>query len=401
MARSAQRKPLPLQYLQLGRISAVYWQTGGAQRVTTTNRQRIAGPAPWPNGIRMYRLRLIAVLPLAMCLPAFAQGGPPGFAVSVETAEVTLSQLETSVKAVGTLSAEASATLRAEVPGQILAVYFREGQPLEQGAKLYSIEATVLEAEVNEARANASRSESALRRAQELHAKQLISGTDYDTARANYDVDVARLRSSQAKLSKTVIRAPFDGFVGLRRINVGDYATIGQELVDVVQLNPLRVDFSVPEILLPKVQPGQPIEVAVDAYPGETFAGRIIAVAPQSDVAGHSLEVRASLPNDALKLRPGLFVRVTVSLGVKQDAIVIPEQAVWPIGQQKTVFVVVDGKAQQRVVTLGDRKPGEVEIVSGLEAGETIVTAGQMKLYDGAAVRPSGTPSTAANQDAS
>jgi membrane fusion protein (multidrug efflux system) len=292
----------------------------------------------------------------------------------VETTVVGLGELESSVKAVGTLTAEASATLRAEVPGQIMAVHFREGQPLEKGAN-----------------------EAALKRAQDLHTKELISGTDYDTARANYDVDVARLRSSQAKLSKTVIRAPFDGFVGLRRINIGDYATIGQELVDVVQLDPLRVDFSIPETLLPIVQPGLPVSVTFDAYPGEKFGGSIIAVAPKSDVRGHSLEVRASLPNDELKLRPGLFVRVTVSLGVKQDTIVIPEQAIWPIGQDKTVYVVVDGKAQQRIVELGARQPGAVEIIAGLEAGEIVVTAGQMKLYEGAAVRLSGDTPTVAN----
>lgn len=343
-------------------------------------------------------LRSLLLLLLIMTSVAYGQGGPSGdSAEAVETTEVVLSELESSVRAVGTLTAEASATLRAEVPGQILAVHFREGQPLEKGAELFSIEATVLQAEVNEARANADRSESALRRAQDLQAKQLISGTDYDTARANYDVDVARLRSSQAKLSKTVIRAPFDGYVGLRRINIGDYATIGQELVDVVQLDPLRVDFSIPETLLPKVHPNLKVEVTVDAYPDEVFAGSIIAVAPKSDVQGHSLEVRASLPNDELKLRPGLFVRVNISLGVKPNAIVIPEQAIWPIGQDKTVYVVVDGKAQQRVVKLGDRQPGAVEIIAGLEPGEIIVTAGQMKLYDGAAVRSVGDTSTAAN----
>lgn len=342
--------------------------------------------------------KLLLILPLAIVPPAFGQGGPPGdMPISVETTVVALGELESSVKAIGTLTAEASATLRAEVPGQIMAVHFQEGQPLKGGAKLYSIEATVLEALVNEARANASRSEAALKRAQDLHAKQLISGTDYDTARANYDVDVARLRSSQARLSKTIIRAPFDGYVGLRRINIGDYATIGQELVDVVQIDPLRVEFSIPETLLPKVRPNLPINVTVDAYPDDVFSGNITAVAPKSDVRGHSLEVRASLPNDELKLRPGLFVRVTVSLGVKQDAIIIPEQAIWPIGQDKTVYVVVDGKAQRRVVKLGGRQPGAVEIIAGLEAGETIVTAGQMKLYEGAAVRTSGNASTAAH----
>lgn len=329
-------------------------------------------------------------LPLGLLLASavFAQGGPNGGRpVSVETTVVTASELESSVHAVGTLLAEASATLRSELPGQILDIHFREGERVQKGDRLFSLEATVLEAEVNEARANADRSAAAFERAQELYQKQLISATDYDAARANYDVDMARLLSSRARLSKTVIRAPFAGYAGLRRINVGDYATVGQELVDVVQLDPLRVDFSVPETLLAKVQPGLPVVVSVDAYPGEHFSGTISAVSPQSDVSGHSLEVRASLPNGALKLRPGLFVRVDVSLGLKPDAIVIPEQAIWPIGRDKTVYVVVDGKAERRIVEVGTRRPGEVEIVDGLAIGEVIVTAGQMKLHDGAAVQ--------------
>lgn len=336
----------------------------------------------------MQAVRLLVLFALAVSSAASGQSDSWGdAAVAVETASAEARALESTVKAIGTLTAEAAATLRAEVPGQILAVHFQEGQPLSKGTELYSIEATILQAEVIEARANVNRSEAALERAEEMHTKQLISGTDYDAARANYDVDVARLRSSRARLEKTVIRAPFDGFVGLRRINVGDYATVGQELVDVVQLDPLRVDFSVPEVLLPKIKSGLAIEVMVDAFPDEVFAGSVIAVAPRSDVQGHSLEVRAGLPNDEFKLRPGLFVRISISLGTKPGAIVIPEQAIWPIGQNKTVFVVVDGKAQQRVVKLGERQPGFVEITDGLSAGEVIVTAGQMKLHDGAKVR--------------
>ncbi len=334
----------------------------------------------------MLPLRFLFLATLFASLPAFGQDGDRP--IAVEVVKVQASDLESSVRAVGTLLAEASATLRAEVPGQVLDIHFEEGKRIAKGEKLYTLEATVLEAEANEARANAERSEAAFKRAQELQAKQLISMTDYDAARANYDVDVARLLSSRAKLSKTVIRAPFDGFVGLRRINIGDYATVGQELVDVVKLDPLRVDFSVPEILLPKVTPGQNVDVTVDAYPDDVFVGRITAVSPKSDIRGHNLQVRASLPNTELKLRPGLFVRVRVSLGVISDALLIPEQAIWPIGQNKTVYIVVDGKAQQRVVRLGERRPGTVEVLSGLAAGDTVVVAGQMKLHDGASVQP-------------
>lgn len=343
--------------------------------------------------------KILVLLLVLVTLPAFGQGGQSGgMEVSVETVQVRTTSLDTSVKAIGTLIADASATLRAEIAGQVTAIHFEDGQALKKGALLFSFESTVLEAEVNEARANADRSEAALKRARELFAKKLISADDYDTARANYDVDAARLRSSQAILSKMVIRAPFDGVAGLRRINIGDYANVGLELVDVVSLDPLRVDFSLPEILLAKIKTGLPVEIIVDAYPGESFPGTVTAIAPKADVAGHSIEVRAKLPNSELKLRPGLFVRINVSLGNRADAIVIPEQAIWPVGQDKTVFVVIDGKAMQRVVKLGVRQPGSVEIVSGLKPDETIVTAGQMKLFDGASVRSVGGSASAANK---
>lgn len=332
----------------------------------------------------MQIVRILILLLCAAAPAAFAQGG---FPTAVETIEVSTSPMQSSVRAVGTLIAEAAAVLRAEVPGQVLEVHFAEGQRVRKGDKLFSIEATVLEAEVNEAKANAERSTAAFERAQEMYSKKLISANDYDAAQANMNVDVARLLSSRAKLSKTIIRAPFDGYVGLRQINIGDYATVGQGVVDVVQLDPLRVEFSVPETLLPKISAGQTVAVSVDAYPGETFEGTITAVSPRVDVAGHSVAARASLPNPALKLRPGLFVRVNVTLAEKTDALLVPEQAIWPVGQDKTVYVVIDGKAHQRKVILGERVPGQVEVLSGLAVGETIVVAGQMRLYEGAEVQ--------------
>lgn len=336
----------------------------------------------------MYRIRSLFVPLLLLPCALMAQGGPPGGReTTVESIIVETSRLEATVEAVGTVLADASATLRAEVPGQILERHFEDGQRVAKGDRLFSIEATVLEAEVNEARANADQAEAAYKRAQRLIDEKLISDTDFDTARANYNVSVARLLSSQARLSKTVIRAPYDGFVGLRQINVGDYATTGQELVNVVRLDPLRVEFSVPETLLAQIRPGQDIDVAVGAYAGEVFKGRITAIAPQIDVAGHNVTIRASLPNKDLRLRPGLFAQVTVTLDVKPDAIMLPEQAIWPMGQEKTVYLVVDGKAVRRTVWIGQRTPGRVEIVEGLQVGDEVVTAGQMKLFDGAAVR--------------
>ena len=319
---------------------------------------------------------------------ALSQGGPPGGRqVTVEAMVVETTNLDSTVDAVGTVLADASAMLRTEVPGQVIERHFEDGQSVLKGAPLFSIEATVLEAEVNEAKANVEQSDAAYTRAQELVKNKLISATDFDTARANYNVSVARLRSAESRLSKTIIRAPFDGFIGLRRINVGDYATIGQELVNVVRLNPLRVDFSVPETLLSRIQPGQKIAVTVSAFRNEVFTGEVTAIDPQIDVTGHSMTIRARLPNNDLKLRPGLFAQVAVSLAANPNAIMVPEQAIWPIGNNKIIYVIKEGVANQRVVQLGERKPGWVEVVSGLDAGEEIVVVGQMKLFPGAAVR--------------
>jgi len=334
--------------------------------------------------MRKYSLCTLLVLPLL----AIAQGGPPGGRqVTVESMVVTAGPLESTVDAVGTVLADASAVLRTEIPGQIVERHFEEGQEVQKGAALFSIEATIFEAEFNEAKANLDQSEAAFTRAQELVSNQLVSATEYDTARANYNVAVARLRSAESRLSKTIIRAPFDGYAGLRRINVGDYATIGQELVNVVRLDPLQVDFSVPETLLSRVHPGQAIIVTVGAFRDESFEGVVTAIDPQIDVTGHSMAVRARLPNPDLRLRPGLFAQVSVSLAVNPNAIMVPEQAIWPIGNDKTIFVVEDGVANQRTVMLGDRKPGWVEVVSGLEVGEELVVVGQMKLFPGVAVR--------------
>ena len=336
----------------------------------------------------MCKARFLCALIFLLPALSFAQGGPPGGReVTVETVVVEPRQLESTVDAVGTVLANASAVLRAEVPGQVVERHFEEGQHVSKGDRLFSIEAAVLQAEANEAKANLEQSDAAYKRAQELVKSQLVSATEFDTARANYNVSVARLRSAESRLSKTVIRAPFDGFIGLRRINVGDYATIGQELVNVVRLNPLRVDFSVPETLLSRIQPGQKISVTVGAFRGEVFEGEVTAIDPQIDVAGHSMAVRARLPNPDLRLRPGLFAQVSVSLAVNPSALMVPEQAIWPIGNDKILYIVTDGVANQRVVTIGDRKPGLVEIVDGLSAGEEIVVAGQMKLFPGAAVR--------------
>ena len=218
----------------------------------------------------MQVVRIFVLFALASTSLAYGQDGSWGdAAIAVETDTVETTTLESTVKAIGTLTAEASATLRAEEPGQILAVHFREGEPLEKGAKLYSIEATVLETEVNEARANVNRSEAALARAEELHTKQLISGTDYDAARANYDVDVARLRSSRARLELSSDNSRFRA-----RFNGRNAVPLG--VVKQAVANPLDISLALQD-LLPRISQSLPEGMKVEiAHDSTVFIDRSI-----------------------------------------------------------------------------------------------------------------------------
>jgi membrane fusion protein (multidrug efflux system) len=188
------------------------------------------------------------------------------------------------------------------------------------------------------------------------------------------------------QLEKTRIVAPFSGIVGLRRVSVGEYITAGQALVNLEEIDPVKADFRVPEKFLPAIRVGQTIHIKIDAFPDETFEGKVYAIDPRLDVAGRSLLVRAILPNKDQRLRPGLFARVTVLLQLKEDALSVPEQAIVPQGDSQYVFKIVDGKVQLTKVVIGTRREGRVEIVEGLDVGDEVVTAGQLKIRHGSAV---------------
>ena len=176
--------------------------------------------------------------------------------------------------------------------------------------------------------------------------------------------------------------------VGLRKVSVGDFVNVGQDMVNLEQIDPLKADFRVAEVYLGAVKPGQRIELGVDAFPGEQFAGEVYAIDPLIDESGRSIVLRARLPNVDGRLRPGLFVRVMLVLNEREGAIKVPEQALMPQGQDQFVFRVVDGKAALTKVTAGIRRDGMVEIVEGLGPDDEVVTAGQLKIRDGAPVKP-------------
>jgi membrane fusion protein, multidrug efflux system len=315
-----------------------------------------------------------------------AAGGPPGGMppMQVETVRVRAQPLPNEFETVGTLRADESVMLRPEVAGEIETVNFNEGERVAAGQLLFTLDSALVRAAANETEANLVNAKRAYARATDLAARQLIAGADLDTKRAELQVAEARAASARTRLQKARITAPFAGVTGLRNVSAGDYVEVGQELVQLVRLDPIELDLRAPEVVLSSLAVGQKVLFGVDAYRDERFEAEVVAIAPTVDAGGRSVALRARLANPDLKLRPGMSARVRITLSTSGSALLVPEQAIWPMGEQKTVFVIDQGKAKQVPVELGTRLPGQVEVTSGLKDGDEVVVAGQLKLRDGA-----------------
>ena len=321
--------------------------------------------------------------------PGGAGGPPGGFPTAVEVVKVVASDFSDEASAVGSLKSNESVVLRPETAGRISQIGFKDGAIVGKGVVLVTLDAAVQEAELQQAKANLGLAQSNFKRNQELVAKNFLSQQALETSSANLRVQEATTRLSEAKVSKTRVKAPFAGLVGLRNVSVGDYVKEGQDLINIEDIATLRVDFKLPEAYLGRVIKGQAVELSSDALPGQTFNALLDAVDPLVDQNGRSISARARLDNAAGKLRPGMFVRVRLLFGERKDVVMVPEQAIVP-GAQPTVFKVAEGKAKMAKVKLGVRRGAQVEIVEGLAAGDVIVTAGQLKLREGAPVRAIG-----------
>jgi membrane fusion protein (multidrug efflux system) len=305
----------------------------------------------------------------------------------VEAQPVTIGQVVRTVQAVGTLRANEAVTVSSEIAGRIERIAFEEGEPIERGALLIQLEDSVYRAEVQEKEANRAIAELAYERAEALLQKRAASVDERDRTRALLEAGEASLALARARLDKTRIVAPFAGLVGLRSVSVGDYVAAGDPLVSLSEIDPLKVDFRVGEIHLPKVSTGQEIDIEVDAFPGRQFRGVVYAIEPQVDVNGRALVVRARLPNPEQMLRPGLFSRVSLIVDRAAEAILVPEDAIVPQGDRHFVYRIESGKALLTEVDIGERHATRVEIRGGLARDAVVVTAGQLKLRDGAEVR--------------
>lgn len=330
----------------------------------------------------------ILTLPAWSAEPAPAKGGAPGAGappkpMPVETAPVVKTPVNDEVTAVGTLQSNESVVIRPEIAGRITAIQFAEGQSVTKNDLLFSLDAQEYQAQVNQSAATLKLYEMNFSRGKDLREKSLISQQEFDETSAKLDESRAKLALDQSRLDKMAIRAPFGGVVGLRNVSTGAYVKAGDDLVSLEDVNPIKVEFRIPEAYARHVRNGQRVSARVDAFPSDTFNGEVYAIDTRMDPQTRTLLLRARIPNHKKALRPGMFTRVTLILATRSEALVIPEQAVVPMGKDLFVYRMVDGKAVQTRIETGRRMEGKVEITNGLSQDEVVITAGQMKIRDG------------------
>jgi membrane fusion protein (multidrug efflux system) len=305
-----------------------------------------------------------------------------GKAVSVEVGPVEVLTLEEDAQAVGSLRSRQGVMLRPEVSGRIARLDFTDGQRVRRDQLLVQLDDTL-----QQAQAQASIARTNLQRNRELVAQNFISQSAVDQSAASLEVAEAQVALAQAQLSRMKIVAPFDGVAGIRSVSVGDYVKDGADLVNIEDLSQMWVDFRLPERFIASVKTGQTVTVSLDAIAGRQFHARVDALDSLIDANGRSLLVRARLDNPGGVLKSGLFARTRIVFARRENALVVPEEALVPQGGKQYLIKVVegaDGKVSQRIeARLGLRLPGKAEILEGLAPGDKVVTAGQSRLMRG------------------
>jgi membrane fusion protein (multidrug efflux system) len=320
--------------------------------------------------------------------PAGGTAGGGRGPVGVEAARAQSMAITEEVFAVGNLRANESVTIRPEIAGRVVRIGFTEGGLVRKGDLLVELDRSVLLAQVEQARAELDLSKANYDRTADLAERKFVSASAKDQAAANLSVQQAKLRLAEAQLAKTQIFAPFNGVVGLRNFSVGDYVREAADLVVLEDVSQMKVDLRLPERFLGELKPGLSVEMRVDAYPQRVFRAAISALDVQVSADGRALIARGMLANQEFLLRSGMFARARIVLKERGSAVMVPEEAVYPMGADVFVYKIIDGKAMRARVATGVRRDGKVEITEGVVVGDLVVTAGQIKLArDGTEVR--------------
>jgi len=309
---------------------------------------------------------------------------------TVAAADVQAETWQPHLAAVGSLVATQGILVTTEVAGKVSAIRFESGQQVEAGTVLLEIDDSVEQAELAGIVAERRLAEQQFKRREDLLDSKTISRSDVDEARLRMENAAAQLAAKQAVIAKKRITAPFGGWLGIRRVDLGEYIQPGTTIVPLEALVPIYVDYALPERHLDRISVGQAVEIEVQAFPGEVFKGHIAAVNPGIDPGTRSLQVRAVLENPQARLRPGMFAEVRTVLPQRPAVLTLPQTAITYNPYGDSVFVILEGESgssvQRRQIETGGVRNGRVEIVSGLQAGERVVAAGQVKLRNDQAV---------------
>ena len=337
---------------------------------------------------------LIVVVVVAIKKKQFAP--PPPFEFppeAVTTAVAEAQQWERLVSAVGSLRADQGVTVPSEAQGAVRHISFESGQKVGAGAALIELDADVERAQLASAQARAELARLNLERAKELWERNAIAKSEFDSSDAAYKSAVADVASIQANIDKKLIRAPFAGRTGIRMVNLGQFLDRGNPIVTLQSLDPIHVDFSLPQQRLAEVRTGYEARVTSDALPGRVFTGKVTAINPEVDTATRTFRVQATLANADEALSPGMFVNVQVVAPEKFAVTIVPATAVYFQAFGDSIFVAVEAKdektgqafkrAEQRFVRLGEARGDFVVVESGVKPGEEVVTSGVFKLSNG------------------
>jgi membrane fusion protein (multidrug efflux system) len=324
--------------------------------------------------------------------PPGGAGGPPGrggppMAMPVDVAVARTDTVVETIRATGQIEATQSIDLRPEVEGRIVEIVVSEGREVAQGAVLFRIDDTQLRAQVARLEAERDLADQALKRTRELLDRNASSAADLERAEASARGAAASLEQQQLRLDRTVVRAPFAGVVGQRFVSLGDYVSSATRLTTLQTVDPQRAAFGVPERYAQQLVRGLEVTFMVAALADRTFTGVVDFVDPRVELPGRTITVKARVPNRGRVLKPGMFIEVALVAETRPRAVVVPEDAVLPVSGADYVWLVVEGKATRRQVTLGVREPGFVEVQKGVAAGEHVVVGGLERLFEGAPVQ--------------
>lgn len=411
------------------------WPSASGARVAARPACSASSFAPFASSLLLFSMALLLSLALAACssastpgsAPASAAngaagphpnggdgpggrpggmgpGGPGGFGggapqtVGVVTAPATQGVVGLEIEAIGSAVANESTEITSRTLNTVTAIRFQEGQLVRKGAVLVEFDSAQTRADLEAAEAALAESQSQFNRSRELWTTHALSQAQLDQLEATLKTNAAKVASARARLEDTIIRAPFSGRIGFRRISIGGLVNPGTVISTLDDTSVIKLDFTVPQAYMFGLTPGLTLAAQIAGVPNKTFTGRITTLDSRVDPVTRSIVVRAELPNPDGTLKPGMFMTARISAAAAQ-ALLIPEGALVPEQGKTFVFVVKEGVAFKREVTIGRRRPGEVQVTTGLDEGDHVVVEGTQKVRDGVQVlelAPDGTAVAAA-----